>query len=103
MILDLARLLLFPALLAFAAASDLFTMTISNRVSQALVAGFFVLALASGIFVLSVLANVQVTTDTGAWFFSGDLFMLAVILLLILWAFRTSMGDQKLWKADLLS
>ena len=28
MILDIARLLLFPALMAFAAASDLFTMTI---------------------------------------------------------------------------
>ena len=44
MILDLARLLLFPALMAFAAASDLFTMTISNRISLALVAGFLVLA-----------------------------------------------------------
>ena len=48
MILDVARLLLFPALMAFAAASDLFTMTISNRVSLALAAGFLVLALASG-------------------------------------------------------
>ena len=48
MILDLARLLLFPALMAFAAASDLLTMTISNRVSLGLVAGFFLLALASG-------------------------------------------------------
>jgi prepilin peptidase CpaA len=48
MILDLARLLLFPALMAFAAASDLFTMTISNRVSLALVAGFLVLALLGG-------------------------------------------------------
>ena len=48
MILDIARLLLFPALMAFAAASDLFTMTISNRVSLALVAGFLVLALLSG-------------------------------------------------------
>jgi prepilin peptidase CpaA len=48
MILDVARLLLFPALMAFAAASDLFTMTISNRVSLALAAGFVVLALASG-------------------------------------------------------
>ena len=44
MILDIARLMLFPALMAFAAASDLFTMTISNRVSLALVAGFLVLA-----------------------------------------------------------
>jgi prepilin peptidase CpaA len=48
MILDLARLLLFPALMAFAAASDLFTMTISNRVSLALVAGFLALALLGG-------------------------------------------------------
>jgi prepilin peptidase CpaA len=48
MILDLARLLLFPALMAFAAASDLFTMTISNRVSLALAAGFLILALLGG-------------------------------------------------------
>jgi len=48
MMLDVARLLLFPALMAFAAASDLFTMTISNRVSLALAAGFLALALASG-------------------------------------------------------
>src|SRR3954469_24655801 len=49
MILDIARLMLFPALMAFAAASDLFTMTISNRVSLLLVAGFFVLALLGGL------------------------------------------------------
>jgi prepilin peptidase CpaA len=48
MILDVARLLLFPALMAFAAASDLFTMTISNRVSLALLAGFLGLAVLSG-------------------------------------------------------
>jgi prepilin peptidase CpaA len=48
MILDIVRLSLFPALMAFAAASDLLTMTISNRVSLALAAGFLVVALASG-------------------------------------------------------
>jgi prepilin peptidase CpaA len=48
MILDLARLLLFPALMAFAAASDLLTMTISNRISLLLAGGFLVLAVASG-------------------------------------------------------
>lgn len=48
MILDLTRILLFPALMAFAAASDLFTMTISNRVSLALLAGFVFLALLGG-------------------------------------------------------
>src|SRR5207248_7855592 len=48
MILDIARLMLFPALMAFAAASDLFTMTISNRVSLALIAGFVALAVLGG-------------------------------------------------------
>jgi prepilin peptidase CpaA len=48
MILDIVRLSLFPALMAFAAASDLFTMTIPNRVSLALAAGFLALALLSG-------------------------------------------------------
>jgi prepilin peptidase CpaA len=49
MLADVIRLTLFPALMAFAACSDLLTMTISNRVSLALVAGFFVLALVIGL------------------------------------------------------
>jgi prepilin peptidase CpaA len=44
-----ATLVLFPALMVFAAFSDLFTMTISNRVSIILVAAFFILALALGV------------------------------------------------------
>ncbi len=40
--------LVFPALMAFAAVSDLFTMTISNRISLLLVGGFFLLASLSG-------------------------------------------------------
>src|SRR6266481_8666057 len=58
MILDLVRLLLFPALMAFAAASDLFTMTISNRVSLALAAGFLALALSSGMGFYDLLSHV---------------------------------------------
>jgi prepilin peptidase CpaA len=58
MILDIARLLLFPALMAFAAASDLFTMTISNRVSLLLAAGFLVLALLSGMALQDILLHV---------------------------------------------
>jgi prepilin peptidase CpaA len=45
---DAIRLLLFPALMAFAASSDLLTMTISNKVSLALAAGFLALAPAAG-------------------------------------------------------
>jgi prepilin peptidase CpaA len=48
MLVDALRLLFFPALMAFAASSDLFTMTISNRLSLALVGGFAVLTVFSG-------------------------------------------------------
>jgi prepilin peptidase CpaA len=48
MIIDAIRLLLFPALMAFAASSDLFTMTISNRLSLALLAAFFLLTIVTG-------------------------------------------------------
>lgn len=57
MILDIARLLLFPALMAFAAASDLFTMTISNRVSLVLAAGFLALAILSGMGLSEILSH----------------------------------------------
>src|SRR5205807_1045190 len=43
-VVDAIRLFLFPAMMAFAASSDLLTMTISNRVSVALLAGFFIMA-----------------------------------------------------------
>jgi prepilin peptidase CpaA len=46
--LQAAVLVLFPALMIFAAVSDLFTMTISNRVSIALVLIFIPLAYFSG-------------------------------------------------------
>ena len=46
--IDAAVMAFFPVLMAFAACSDLFTMTISNRASIALVAGFPPLALALG-------------------------------------------------------
>jgi prepilin peptidase CpaA len=46
--LDAATLLIFPALMIFAAFSDLFTMTISNRLSIALAVLFIPLALAGG-------------------------------------------------------
>jgi prepilin peptidase CpaA len=42
--LDILILVLFPGAMAFAACSDLVTMTISNRVSLALVVGFLVMA-----------------------------------------------------------
>ena len=48
MLTDVIRLLLFPALMAFAASSDLLTMTISNRLSLALAGSFFLLTIITG-------------------------------------------------------
>jgi prepilin peptidase CpaA len=58
MIADVIRLVLFPALMAFAASSDLLTMTISNRTSLFLVGGFFALAVVSGMTAVDVLSHV---------------------------------------------
>jgi prepilin peptidase CpaA len=48
MVLDAIRLILFPAAMAFAASSDLLTMTISNRLTLALAGGFAALAVVTG-------------------------------------------------------
>jgi prepilin peptidase CpaA len=48
MMTDVIRLLLFPALMAFAASSDLLTMTISNKLSLTLAGGFFLLTIITG-------------------------------------------------------
>jgi prepilin peptidase CpaA len=45
---EVIKLVLFPALMAYAASSDLLTMTISNRVSLILVVGFFMLGFVTG-------------------------------------------------------
>ncbi len=57
MIIDSVRLMLFPTIMAFAAASDLLTMTISNRVPIILAAGFAALALTSGMPAAEILSH----------------------------------------------
>ena len=59
MLTEAVRLLVFPALMAFAASSDLFTMTISNRVTLALVGGFVAMAFMSGMSPSDVLAHAE--------------------------------------------
>jgi prepilin peptidase CpaA len=58
MVADAIGLTLFPAMMAFAASTDLFTMTISNRVSLILVAGFFLLAIVIGMSASDIAAHV---------------------------------------------
>src|SRR3954452_12428026 len=75
MIADAIRLLLFPALMAFAASSDLLTMTISNRISLILVGAFFILAVWSGMPLADIgmhaLAGVAVLVVTFVFFARG--------------------------------
>jgi prepilin peptidase CpaA len=59
MMLEAATLILFPWLMAFAASTDLLTMTISNRVSLALLAGFVVVATLAGVPANQLLLNLS--------------------------------------------
>jgi prepilin peptidase CpaA len=90
MILDLVRMLLFPALMAFAASSDLFTMTISNRVSLLLIVGFLTLAALSGMDLQAMLSHagagltvlvVAFTCFAMGWMGGGDAKIAAAVAL----------------------
>jgi prepilin peptidase CpaA len=90
MAVDAIRLLLFPALMAFAASSDLFAMTIPNKVSLALVVGFFSLALMTG------MSPVEIGSHAGAG---------AIVLLVAFGLFARGWiggGDAKLAAATAL-
>lgn len=72
---QLALLILFPFMMAFAASSDLFTMTIPNTLSIGLVAGFVIMAILSGIggeaIVMHVAAGLVVLVVAFAMFAMG--------------------------------
>jgi len=75
MLVDAIRLLVFPGLMAFAASSDVVTMTISNKVSLALIGGFLVVAVLSGLgagdIALHLAAGLTVLTAGFACFACG--------------------------------
>jgi prepilin peptidase CpaA len=65
--MTVATLVLFPAMMAYAAASDLVTMRLSNRLTLALVVGFAVFALLCGL-----------SAQTIAWHLGGGALVLVV-------------------------
>jgi prepilin peptidase CpaA len=90
MMLDVARLTFFPALMAFAAASDLFTMTISNRISLLLALGFVLLAVLGGMTSQELLTHIAAAGAVlvvafgcfaKGWIGGGDAKLAAVIAL----------------------
>src|SRR3954451_24241235 len=89
-VIEAALLLVFPGLMAYAAASDLLTMTIPNRRSLALVAAFALFAVASGVsaeaMLLHLAAGAVVLAGTFAmfafgWIGGGDAKLAAVTAL----------------------
>jgi prepilin peptidase CpaA len=95
LLMDLARLLIFPAVMAFAASSDFFTMTISNRISLILVAGFVALALGTGMPLRDMLDHaaagglvlaVTFTLFLFGWVGGGDAKLAAATSLWLGWA-----------------
>ena len=90
MLIEAIRLTLFPAMMAFAASSDLFTMTIANRVSLILVAGFFLLAVLIGMSGAVMLSHVGAAAAvlvvafvffTRGWIGGGDAKLAAAAVL----------------------
>ena len=84
------KLTLFPAMMAFAASSDLFTMTIANRVSLILVAGFGLLAVLTGTGASDLLSHAAAAASvlvvvfiffTRGWIGGGDAKLAAATVL----------------------
>jgi prepilin peptidase CpaA len=95
LLIDAARLLIFPAVMAFAASSDFFTMTISNRISLVLVGGFFALALGTGMPIVEIANHVAAAgliivvgflLFTRGWVGGGDAKLAAATALWFGWA-----------------
>jgi prepilin peptidase CpaA len=90
MLTEAIRLTLFPAMMAFAASSDLFTMTIANRVSLILVGGFALLAAMTGMSAADALSHVGAAAAVLAvafvcfacgWIGGGDAKLAAAVVL----------------------
>ena len=92
--IDLALLVVFPALMIGAAVSDLFTMTIPNRLAVGLIAAFFAFAIVQqmspaviGMHVLAGLAVLVITFGLFAfgWIGGGDAKLAAATALWMGW------------------
>jgi prepilin peptidase CpaA len=88
--IELALMTLFPLAVLFAAISDLYSMTISNRISLVLIAGFAVLSLAIGMDFETIGWNVALaglvlvigfTLFAFGWVGGGDVKLMSVVTL----------------------
>src|SRR5260370_30735921 len=93
------KLTLFPVMMALAASSDLFTMTIANRVSLILVGGFGLLAVLTGTGASDLLSHAAAAASvlvvvfiffTRGWIGGGDPKLAAAPVLWLRFAHRSS-------------
>src|SRR5579863_305751 len=100
-LLTLVTLALFPALMAFSASSDLFTMTIPNRISIALVLAYPALAVAVGVPITGVAVNftcgfavlaLTFAMYSRGWIGGGDAKLAAATALWLGWALLLDYG-----------
>ncbi len=103
MLTEAIKLTLFPAMMAFAASSDLFTMTIANRVSLILVGGFGLLAVMTGMTAADMLSHAGAAAAvlavvfvffTCGWIGGGDAKLAAAT---VLWLGFANLADYLLF------
>jgi prepilin peptidase CpaA len=90
LMIEAIKFLLFPAMMAFAASSDLLTMTIPNRVALIMVGGFLLLAVATGM-----------SFEQIAWHFAAGVMVLVITFALFARGWIGG-GDAKLAAATAL-
>ena len=101
-----AAFALLFALLSLAGANH----PVINGVGNFLVVGGFafvmlrwgLLAMAVGICIGGLVGSAPVVAHTSDWYFGYGVFLLACVVALTAWGFRTAIGGQKLWKGELL-
>jgi hypothetical protein len=71
-------------------------------IAAIVVVRFGLVALAAGIFVADLLGNLPATTNFSAWYASGPIFALVLVVALAVWAFHTSLAGQPIFKRELL-
>jgi len=107
MLIVAIKLTLFPAMMAFAALSDLFTMTIANRVSLILIGGFGLLALLTGTSAADLLSHAAAAAAvpavvfvfcTRGWIGGGDAKLAAAT---VLWLGFAHLADYLLYASIL--
>jgi prepilin peptidase CpaA len=103
LLIEAIKLTLFPAMMAFAASSDLFTMTIANRVSLILIGGFGLLATLTGMSAADIMSHAGAAAAvlavvfiffTCGWIGGGDAKLAAAT---VLWLGFAHLADYLLY------